>query len=1696
MAAAQATSITLTLTHNGDFFSPAPAMGELPLGNHAGIDLNLAYRTERAGKVYYYLNRILFGAISSRDYVSHIELDNLLNDGFDTINTQPNGHDGSDDERSVIIGDYALVLPTGIEIQDFLAAGGDNPVPNGWADVAAYWAAGLAMDDDGNAIINQHERVVFAINSPFYGQIMQVVDGTNRTYAFFQVLTAQRTISVILPADPLPLRATTVEVATIDTTDSITDGSLTAKLIAVTSPIELGSTVSEVVILNNNLEVTVTGLNGEPSVFVNENSSATLVINVTPMTDQPRDVNLSYMDVISGTTEMTTIRVPAGSTSYEFPFPVGDDDIAAQPTREFRVSLEQGDGYGRGDPSDVKINVLDDDVATVSISAASNTVTEGDTIVFTITRDLAADQATSITLTLTHNGDFFSPLTDQLILGEHTGVNLNLTNPHRRNGKVYYYLNHNTGLGNDRITHDLLDDLLNDGFDTINTQPGGHDGSDDERSVIIGDYALVLPTGIEIQKFIAAGNNELPNGWVDQAAYWAAGLAMDDAGNARAGVHERVLFFFFDTSHPDHGQIITQSPDTDVDFVFFQVLTAQRTTVVDFPASQTPMDTVMVEVPTIDTADAIADGSLIAELIIEQDDSPIELGSTVTSEVAILHNNFVVTVTGIDGGSSVTATENSSVTLVINVEPPLPTNRALNVNLSYVDVISGTTEMRTITVPAGSMSQSFQVFVGDDDIAAQTTRISRVSLAPGGYVMGDLSSVGINVLNNDPAEVSISAVRDRVDEGAFAQFEVQVDKEIAVSLIVTINLITTREGSEISRSSTDVVITAGNTPALLTINTMEDNVEVDSFLTATIVSLVPQIQVSGAPTTPSTDNSSATVTILDNDVALSITAEPASVDLVVGNSADIRVSVSRIEGSEVTIEIDATAGLRVPSSLTLVTRDEVGVATITATDSVTTAMVRFRAIGYAQAMVQVNITTPPPPVELSVTLSPVEIVSGMSGSLTITATPTATITIISDNDNIASVAESAAAFELEGGADNSTTINVFGDKSGTTTLTIKAEAFDRTDTTASVEVNVLERLSIVAEPVSVDLVQGASTQISVRVNRLGAGAPSVSVAIAVTDGLSVDPVPLTLANTDALGVTVTATDTHVGIATLTFTAEGYTTATVAVEITPAPVIALSVTPTTVLNLVRFTSTEIEVSVGVDAILDVEATGAVRLEGGSMTVRLNLSGMTSARIEIVGMSEGMGTVTVTASGTGTGTGAVQEMLTVSVTVSTPTLVITGVPANINLVTRETTEFTVSVMRADAGRPGNVALTVVIDDENVAEVILGTINVEAGTTTATVTVTGFNVAGDTTLTLTAKHSDYETEIIKVPVNVSLRPIELSVLPAALEIVSGMSADLTITATPTAMITIISDNDNIASVAESAAAFELEGGANNSTRISVSGGNVDRTRLMIEASMTGYTTETATVEVDVLESLRIAATPVSVVLVAGGDSTQINVSVSRVVGASITVDIDASAGLSVEPSSVTLANLDAIEVAVTADAGASGTGTLMFTADNYAMAMVTIEIRPAPAIELSVLPAALEIVSGMSADLTITATPTAMITIISDDDNIASVAESAAAFELEGGANNSTRISVSGGNVDRTRLTIEASMTGYTTETATVEVDVLESLRIAATPVSVVLVAGGDSTQINVSVSRVVGESVRVDIDASAGLSVAPISDVRRI
>ena len=101
-------------------------------------------------------------------------------------------------------------------------------------------------------------------------------------------------------------------------------------------------------------------------------------------------------------------------------------------------------------------------------------------------------------------------------LGDNS-INLNLIFPVTDNGKTYYYLDnipngiaeHGGLQRGDRVTHTVLDRFLNNGSDTRNTQTDseGHDGSDDQRSVIIGDTVLILPTPAEFRALRASRTN-------------------------------------------------------------------------------------------------------------------------------------------------------------------------------------------------------------------------------------------------------------------------------------------------------------------------------------------------------------------------------------------------------------------------------------------------------------------------------------------------------------------------------------------------------------------------------------------------------------------------------------------------------------------------------------------------------------------------------------------------------------------------------------------------------------------------------------------------------------------------------------------------------------------------------------------------------------------------------------------------------------------------------------------------------------------------------------------------------------------------------------------------------------------------------------------------------------------------------------
>ena len=735
------------------------------------------------------------------------------------------------------------------------------------------------------------------------------------------------------------------------------------------------------------------------------------------------------------------------------------------------------------------------------------------------------------------------------------------------------------------------------------------------------------------------------------------------------------------------------------------------------------------------------------------------------------------------------------------------------------------------------------------------------------------------------------------------------------------------------------------------------------------------------------------VEVLDS---LRIEVDPATFDLEEGSSQIISVRPNLIRGdvSTVTINIDAPEDLTVmPSSLKFTSAAFQTVTVTTDNDEFYTGdrsrilTLTTDADGYTSVTVSVTITDDElPPIGLRVTPPELEIVTGMSTVLTITTATTATITI-TGGDNIASVPESAAIFTLKGGEVNSMRIPVSGDEMGRTTLMITAEAVGYEMETTSVSVEVLDPLSIEVDLATFDLTEGSSQIISVYLNRIDADRGEVKVMINLEDpdgsGLTVSPTSLTFTAAE-LQMTVRVTEmddsfyTDPRIATLTLSADGYTSVTVTVEITDndprPPRIDLSVMPT-VLDLVISEIAEITVRVSVDASLVIgpipippEVVDLIDPDNGSdsNSIGFNLSAGTSTRIAIVGVGKGMETVTVTANGIGAGAGVPEEIQTVTVTVSTPTLVITGVsPSNINLLTREETTVTVSV-RAEVGAPSDVMLIAMIDeDSRVAEVsLLDRTNVGADTT-ARFIVGDLNVAGKTTLTLTARHPEYLPASIEIPVNVSLRPIELSVTPTSVRFEQGETELLIITAMPTATtITISVDGDaaNIINDNDVQGTYQLNKDDNDEIEVEVRGVNIGRTTLTITAEEDGYETERATVSVEVLDILRIEVP--DMLTVTEGGTMDISVRLNRIEADNVTVRVTIQlegSGLTVSESSLTFSS-SSLEQSITVETTTDNTytgdrsATLTLTATDYAttMVMVTIlENTPQPQIELNVTP-----------------------------------------------------------------------------------------------------------------------------------------------
>ena len=695
--------------------------------------------------------------------------------------------------------------------------------------------------------------------------------------------------------------------------DLVEDNSvLIANLVSVSAPLVMGNAQSTILIRENDVKVSVTTMDGSGHISVAESAgSVSLLLHIDPPIERILPVNLLITGdpgaltgefTADGTEDITRmIEVPGGVSTLPFEIQIEDDYIAVEFTRTARVVVAAGSYRSVGNP--VAVDVVDNDVATVTLSPLVNTLTEGDTVVFDLVRDLPTDVETSVVLTFRTLGDFYplKPSTLNFVMQGTSTINLSLILPGDiRDGpngsfpRVYYFLDQNDdGLATaeDMVTIRQLGDLLNPGSLPAQTQVDdnrnvGHDGSDDERSVIIGDYTLVLPNPSDSGFGGDIAVNFHPQ-WpgLGRAPAMRTDLeycspqpqsVIDDPANRINYVSYAYNISSINGIASSLERVLTGG-ENGLCLVLFEVV---NRFVVHFPAG-IGQSTTRLAIQTMNDDVAEVDGFVDAQLFEGNMDSPPQhqlIGSPVI--VTVLDNDSVVGITGLEMDDEVMLTEivgdTISTSLVLTLSSTI--NRVLRVNLGYEDD-SGFLSMDTpsfVEVPASVLSHIFPVSFTTNGVALQSSQRVSVSVASGDDYTVSTSNptVDIVILDAEVARVSIAALTDVITEGSTAVFEITHDLAVAADTSIKLSFTSNGEFFDNLPDSITVNIPAGlpgNTTRVEVPTILDDLAEVHGDLSAELVSINPQIIA--AP-----ENTSALITILDDDIpVVTIISAPTTI---------------------------------------------------------------------------------------------------------------------------------------------------------------------------------------------------------------------------------------------------------------------------------------------------------------------------------------------------------------------------------------------------------------------------------------------------------------------------------------------------------------------------------------------------------------------------------------------------------------------------------------------------------------------------------------------------------------------------------------------------------------------------------------------------------------------------------------------------
>ncbi|MGM9477963.1 Calx-beta domain-containing protein, partial [Pedobacter sp. GSP4] len=1435
---------------------------------------------------------------------------------------------------------------------------------------------------------------------------------TQITYAVSGTATSGTDYTSIGTTVTIPAGQTTATVAVPVLNDNIAEGTETVILTmtaATSNPSITASTTPASINITDNDTAVATITAGTPG---NENGpvNGTFTVTLSNPASQPTTITYTLAGTATegsdySTIVTKTITIPAGQTMGTITIPVLSDAIVEGPETVIATLATSGNPLVTVSNTPATINILDNNAATVSISATPTSINEADgTATFTVTLSAAVQNAFTVDYATT-NG------TATAGVGlDYTATNGTLTFP--AGSAAGATLTFTVPVNNDNLVEpsETFNGTISNatgGLVTIATSSATVTIVDNDTAV-----ATITPgingneTGPVNGTFTVTLSN--PSSTDTQLTYTLGGTA---------------------TEGSDYSTIVTKT--------------------ITIPAGQTT-GTITIPVLTdaitesIETVIATLGTSSNPSITVSNTPASINILDANTASVSI---STTPTVNEADGTATFTVTLNNAVQNAFSVNYSTA-NGTATAGADY------TATSGTLNFPANAAAGStltFTVPINDDNIAEPSeTFTATLSGVTGGVVIISNATATATIIDNDASVATITAGTPGNENGPVnGTFTVTLSKPSSTDTQLTYTLGgTATEGSDYTAIVTKTItIPAGQTTGTITIPVLTDNiVEGTETVIATLTtSGNPLVTVSNTPANINiTDNTTATVTV----AATTNGAEPTTPGLFTFTLSNVATTDTQITYS---VAGTATSGLDYTSIGTTVT---IPAGQTTATVSVPVLNDNI-AEGTETVVLTMTAATSNPAITASTTPATVNITDNDTSVATITAgTPgnengpvngTFTVTLSNPSSQPTTLTYTLTGTATEGSDYSTIVTKTITIPAGQTTGTIiipvlidnVVEGTETVTATLTNSGNPLVGISSTPATINIDDNTTATVTVAATTNGTEPATPGLFTFTLSSPATTATQITYTVSGTATSGSDYTSIGTTVTIPA------GQTTATVSVPViddniaegtetviltmtaaTSNPSITANTTPATV-NITDNDTSVATITAGTPGNENgpVNGTFTVTLSnpsaqpttitytvGGTATEGSDYSTIVTKTITIpAGQTTGTITIPVLADNLVEGTETVIATLTTS---GNPLVTVSNTPASINITDNTTATVTVAATAngAEPATPGQFTFTlsnVATTDTQITYAVTGTAT--SGTDFTAIGTTVTIPAGQTTVT------------VSVPV---LNDNIVEGTETVILTMAAATSNTAITANTTPATVNITDNDTAIATITPGTTGNENGPVNGTFTVTLS--NPSATDTQITYTVGGTATEgsdytpivktitipagqtTGTITIPVLADAVVEGTETVIITLASSNNPLINVnntpaSINILDNSTATVSISTPPTINEADGTATFTvtlnaavqnsfSVDYKTTDGTATAGldyTAATGTLTFPANSPAGATLTFTV---PINDDNIVEAAENFsatLSNVIGGLVTIATPTATVTINDNDTAVASIA-----------------------------------------------------------------------------------------------------------